>query len=218
MKKSYNYLEGDTLCTSVIGRVFIKNKRKYIVINCKCGEIFIRRSDNIPIDGLCRDCSVKKSHKTNIRKHRLYKLHDNIKSRCYNKNCPQFKYYGELNIKMCDEWKNDYVSFYKWAYDNGYDDSLTLDRIDPKGDYTPLNCRWVNNNIQAQNTRRLRTTNTSGYRGVSKSGNKWRSTIWSNNSRHELGVFLSAEEAAIAYDKYVIQEGTEHPLNILSRE
>ena len=58
------------------------------------------------------------------------------------------------NISVCDEWKNDFIPFYKWSMENGYNDSLTLDRINDTGNYEPSNCRWVTMKIQANNTRR----------------------------------------------------------------
>lgn len=87
---------------------------------------------------------------------RLYSIHSGMKSRCYNKNDPSYYLYGGKGVKICDEWLGEYgvLNFYNWSVENGYDDKLSIDRIDSDGDYSPDNCRWVNRIIQNNNTKR----------------------------------------------------------------
>jgi len=83
---------------------------------------------------------------------RLYRIWTNMKTRCFNANNPSYNYiYGSKGIEVCDEWANSYKVFEKWAISNGYNDTLTIDRIDNSKDYSPDNCRWATYLQQNQN-------------------------------------------------------------------
>lgn len=60
----------------------------------------------------------------------------------------------DKEIYICDEWKLNFLSFYKWALNNDYSDNLTIDRINVNGNYEPTNCRWATFKQQARNTRK----------------------------------------------------------------
>ena len=58
-----------------------------------------------------------------------------------------------IGVKVCPEW-NTFEPFFKWAIENGYKDTLTIDRINPYGNYEPSNCRWATTKEQAINKRK----------------------------------------------------------------
>lgn len=82
---------------------------------------------------------------------RIYGIWCDVKKRCYNPNCKSYKYYGGKGISVCDEWKNNFLSFYYWSMANGYKDDLQIDRIDTNGNYSPKNCRWITHSEQQKN-------------------------------------------------------------------
>lgn len=102
-------------------------------------------------------------YKHGLRGTRLYKIWSNMKTRCYNPNYPRYNNYGGRGIKIYKAWLDDFTAFYDWAMANGYNEKLTLDRIDVNGNYEPSNCRWVDYHTQAINKR---TTRVYEYNGV----------------------------------------------------
>ena len=113
---------------------------------CDCGNEklianFRLKNGNSKSCGLC------------VRKYnpRLKRIFGAIKDRCLNEKAKAYMRYGGRGIKICKEWLEDSYSFYSWALENGYDDNLSIDRIDVDGDYEPLNCRWTTMYVQANN-------------------------------------------------------------------
>ena len=72
--------------------------------------------------------------------------------RCERKDHPNYKNYGGRGIYVCDDWK-EYLKFKEWALSHGYENGLSLDRIDNDSPYCPENCRFVTIKQQANNRR-----------------------------------------------------------------
>ncbi len=132
----------------------------YYTCQCDCGKETIVCTQNLKY-GHTKSCgclvketvaNINKTH--NMAKTRLYKIWKGIKTRCFNTNDKGYKNYGGRGITMCPEWKDDFMAFHDWAFDNGYEEGLSIDRINNNGNYEPSNCRWVDN-ITQQNNRRV---------------------------------------------------------------
>ena len=81
---------------------------------------------------------------------RLYRIYKHILNRCNNKNDNRYDRYGARGITICEEWK-DFNRFAEWALANGYNDKLSIDRINVNMGYSPDNCRWADAHQQSNN-------------------------------------------------------------------
>lgn len=142
------------------------------ILECSCGSIIQRNTDQMSRKLSSCGCTSNKSHAKihGMSKTKLYKIWSSMKARCNNTEAESFPYYGGRGISYAPEWE----SFDGFMQDMApsYSDGLTLDRKDNNLSYSKDNCRWVKRELQARNHRK-RSTNTTGYTGVTKSGGKF---------------------------------------------
>jgi len=161
---------------------FIKKIDKiYSLYKCSCGAIKPARhhfvnTDKIKSCGcLQREIVSSKRKENNIRKHPLYGIWWAMIYRCYKENNISYRNYGAKGVMVCDEWRNDFMSFYNWAIDNGWKKGLQIDK-DKKAVngigllYSPDTCSIL---TRSENNTIKKTTILFNYKGESRTLSWW---------------------------------------------
>ncbi len=147
---------------TVIEYVKIREKSWAFRCSCECGnEVFTPRARLL--NGEIKSCGCYRSDNSSALKHGLVNhplngVWRNMKSRCFNPNVKEYKWYGERGIGVYKPWINNFKAFYDYCMTLNYEDGLQLDRIDGDGNYEPGNLRFVTskkNNNNRKNTKKL---------------------------------------------------------------
>lgn len=177
MRKEFKDITGQRFGRlTAIKRIEGKNPT-YWLCECDCGNRKEIQLNNLTT-GNSKSCGcLSKEHhviKHNASNTRLYNIYLAIKNRCLLKSCSNYKRYGGRGIKVCQEWIDNFENFREWSISNGYNDQLSIDRIDNNGNYCPENCRWTTVKEQANN-RKSNVILT--YNGISQTIMQWSEEI-----------------------------------------
>lgn len=117
-------------------------------------------------------------HNKDYPKERLYGTYHNMKYRCYNPNAQEYYNYGGKGVRVCNEWlgEDGYKHFREWALSHGYQEGLSIDRIDSDGNYEPGNCQWLTIGENTAKSNRIiqhRFANKGEYYGIDPDGNEY---------------------------------------------
>lgn len=150
------------------------NKAQWLC-RCDCGnyKIITRHSlmQNTKSCGCSKGEFISQRMKTHgMKKTRLYRIWSGMKDRCLNPKSKYWNAYGGRGITIFQDWIDSFESFRDWAYQSGYSEKLTIDRIDNNKGYSPDNCRWATYKEQENNRRNnhILTIN-----GISKTASEW---------------------------------------------
>ena len=180
----------------VVENTVFENRHTYCICKCDCGNYIkkpfsvIKRGDIKSCGCLGKEVYAKGTPVHNLYYTRLHKIYFGMKDRCYRIKSNHYLRYGARGIKICEEWlgKNGFINFYNWANSNGYNDNLSIDRIDNNCDYSPENCRWATAEEQQNNTRKNHILYYKGEKmtlsQASKRFNLSTSTIWHRTKKY----------------------------------
>lgn len=165
----------------------LDGKNSFYLCECSCErhtkKVIARHS---LVSGNSKSCGCLSSEKSSERAGthrmsgtRIHNIWKSMKERCYNPNHDQYKDYGGRGIIICDEWKNNFLNFYNWGVNNGYQDDLTIDRINNDGIYEPNNCRWSTRKEQGNNQR---TNHLLTYNNKTQTMSQWADEVRLNPS------------------------------------
>lgn len=145
---------------TVVNIAYRRNRKIFLKCKCLCGNTTIASLNNLK-SGSVKSCGclrIENNEKHGMCNTKLYRVWNTMKQRCNNPRDLEYKNYGGRGIKVCEEWENDFRSFYDWSVKNGYvscdtKSDISIDRIDVNADYSPDNCRFVTMHIQSRNKR-----------------------------------------------------------------
>jgi hypothetical protein len=152
-----------------LGRVALSgnNNRsdRRAIFKCSCNNEFTASVQNVK-SGATTSCGCFKMKTASLRRKthgltntRLFSIWQNMRNRCNNKNADFYMNYGGRGITVCNEWNGAFLSFYEWALSNGYEESLTIDRIDNNDGYKPENCQWISKAENSSKDKKGKSTN-----------------------------------------------------------
>lgn len=180
-----------------------KKKSRFAIFKCKQCKKEVTKSVLSVKTGnsiLCKSCrTINRNTTHNMSYSKYYYRWNNMKNRCYRKDDKHFQDYGGREITVCDEWRNDFESYFSYIskLDNAFKDGFSIDRINNDGNYEPDNIRWANATTQNFN-KRIQKNNTSGIKGIhfdKRYSNYIPRITTGNRKRIELGRFKTIEDA-----------------------
>lgn len=122
--------------------IYLSSLRNGDTKSCGCNQVEAARKMGL----------LSKTH--GLSKTPLYRVYNDLKSRCTNSNHAEYHNYGGRGITVCDQWMSNFMAFHTWAINSGYKAGLEIDRENNDKGYSPDNCRWVTRITNCYNQRK----------------------------------------------------------------
>lgn len=138
------------------GNSKIDHGRRFGEFKCDCGNRKYIRIDGV-LYGNTHSCGCLYDRRRNrvglssVEYERLYNVWHNMMKRCYDEKSDRYYTYGARGITVCEEWREDFRTFALWAVSHGWNKTLSIERRDVNGEYSPDNCTFVSMKEQMRN-------------------------------------------------------------------
>lgn len=151
---------------------YIDGKAK-VVAKCDCGE-----KKNVNLTELStwhiKSCGCKRKTKGGLSKHPLHKVWQHMIDRCYDIKNEKYHVYGGRGVRVCEEWRTNYLSFYTWAIER-WEAGLQIDKDilshERTGNlYSPNYCCFI---TPKENSRNRSNNRIIEYKGKAQCISQW---------------------------------------------
>lgn len=170
MGTKIKYITGQQVgnCIFICDIASIKRKARF---QCKCGNLFITFIHLVKnFHTQSCGCLTITHGQSKSSEYNTWCL---MRKRCANPSSPDYKYYGERGIVVCERWLSSYQNFIE---DMGQKPSAkhSIERNDVNGNYEPFNCRWATPTEQARNKTNNKIIS---FNGETKCLQEWANSI-----------------------------------------
>jgi hypothetical protein len=146
-----------TMTTAIATQITSKTKT-----SCGCAKKDVRK----PRPDLVLKNKSRATH--GMTSTRTFSSWSAMKYRCENKGSKDYANYGGRGISVYQEWSRSFLAFYEYMGERPA--GMSLDRIDPNGNYEPGNVRWATDKVQSNNKRLNRYIE---FKGVTMTVTEW---------------------------------------------